>query len=706
MLDLESKLGDGTASELDDGPAAKPSRAYECDNMSDADTSSGTLDADMFDPQVDEAYVATLTILKVKTCPGCLHSSNELNPLVCGAFARSRKHPCRPWAQGEFSKPRSKHCRLCVHAFWLGGYDVEHKSLEKLVEVMRTHDTLTDEFNASVTDLIDAINKGLVTLRLRGSKKAKLQELMQQNRKKVVEMIKKEGVNCKVPFKAIELDTYLERHPTASRADLLIKKLPIPGVGPRECVLLRKCPVGEYDVEMEASLSSVIREEVDAGSVRLREGQEIQKQEHLARQITGNATKKQADNVIDLASYENKYMRPSSRSSQPAVAPPGALPRMMSTDPSDSDGDDSSDGDGPNNTSHDFAGTLLDGFMAPTPRPPAAAARACPPPKSNKHVAAAKAQSAQLTAPATGGLGDAHEKRKGGGKGKAARIPTGVSGLLQHEGVGKLEAEFTAMKAQFTKAPFSETNTFSLATSKQFETIRKDMASKLDKIIKDVQVVEARLERRTWTPRDAMDTLQELRLTAKAVHSLLAEVSKNDFDPARAIPFLEKATASGVDVGYLVRVKIYCQRLKDWVRFGKWDELRLHLLQDKGFPSTCLEELHDNILETELQKMIQKMPANPKSDLASQALGKFHSLLCVMEPHVSPAASEAVGKFKGAVDSSAPGHLGSNAQASTPKLRLVRPMLTCISKCFVCLYTVLYLLSSSLAPHLLKDLAR
>ena len=111
----------------------KDEKEKEEDTMSDATTMVPPSEAEScFDCSVDGPYVASLTFLKKKTCPGCLHSSWEMNPITKGPFARNKKFPCWPWYIGGYAKPKSLHCRFCVHVFKLASFDAEYASLESL----------------------------------------------------------------------------------------------------------------------------------------------------------------------------------------------------------------------------------------------------------------------------------------------------------------------------------------------------------------------------------------------------------------------------------------------------------------------------------------------------------------------------------------------------------------------------------------------
>ena len=71
-----------------------------------ASTCASATDLAEFDESIDEAHLATLTIVETKFCKCCTHSSGELNPLERGGHCRSAKFPCWPWWQGSFIRPK------------------------------------------------------------------------------------------------------------------------------------------------------------------------------------------------------------------------------------------------------------------------------------------------------------------------------------------------------------------------------------------------------------------------------------------------------------------------------------------------------------------------------------------------------------------------------------------------------------------------
>ena len=67
-----------------------------------------------------------------------------------------------------------------------------------------------------------------------------------------------------------------------------VKKVDLPGQGKVQCVLVRKAPEGEYDLEVATSLNSLIKEHVDGG-LPFRPRQEEERHESLSAQVLETA---------------------------------------------------------------------------------------------------------------------------------------------------------------------------------------------------------------------------------------------------------------------------------------------------------------------------------------------------------------------------------------------------------------------------------
>lgn len=132
--------------------------------------------------------------------------------MSAGPYAKSIAFPCWPWAKGSYTLPKAGFCRFCKFAFVLGAFDTSAKSLEDLANKMLSDANLTVEFNSCVSNLIEQINMGKISERLKGHKKNKVMNMLQGIRTRVVETQQKEGVDVKSPHTAISV----EKHPPPS----------------------------------------------------------------------------------------------------------------------------------------------------------------------------------------------------------------------------------------------------------------------------------------------------------------------------------------------------------------------------------------------------------------------------------------------------------------------------------------------------------
>jgi hypothetical protein len=220
--------------------------------------------------------------------------SNELNPLLKGAFSRCAKRPTWPWLNGSVLQPKGMICRLCEWSFAIGGFsgegDGQHKDTDALHLAMKDNKTgtLTDEWAEVQKEVIIKINKGQITQRLRGNKRAKIMGNMVESRRRIVELVKSEGTRVIEPMRAIALDRWMAKHPESNPREEghIVRPIHLPGRGLIECVCMRKLPDGEYDVEVDVNIQSMIRERVDDGLGRIRRGQEEAKQKQLATSTT------------------------------------------------------------------------------------------------------------------------------------------------------------------------------------------------------------------------------------------------------------------------------------------------------------------------------------------------------------------------------------------------------------------------------------
>lgn len=76
---------------------------------------------------------------------------------------------------------------------------MEYATMDKMIEEMQRSDALTEEFGQSSKKVIGLINAGRITLRLRGRRETSVQANLKDVRAKMVDVIKKGGIEVKVP---------------------------------------------------------------------------------------------------------------------------------------------------------------------------------------------------------------------------------------------------------------------------------------------------------------------------------------------------------------------------------------------------------------------------------------------------------------------------------------------------------------------------
>ena len=234
---------------------------------------------------IDAAWLEdNVTFLKVKTCKCCLHHSNELNPVLRGPFRRSNRYPCRPWAKGTHQEPRGLVCYVCTFTFYQGGFKEQHGSIDNFLHSAKESATLADEFSQCAQEVVNRINSGRLNMRLRGSKKGRLQAALASVRKQTVDLVMEESVKVKQSFKAIRLSKWAADNPGKSATDCghVIKDMRVPGVGIVPCVLLRTAPQDEYDVEVSSSINALMKETLEDGQNVLRDNQAMHKFSHAS----------------------------------------------------------------------------------------------------------------------------------------------------------------------------------------------------------------------------------------------------------------------------------------------------------------------------------------------------------------------------------------------------------------------------------------
>ena len=207
--------------------------------------------------------------------PAKNQGSNQPNPIKRG---KSSAWPTMPWYKGNASKPDGPLCRLCPYVFALAGFDAEHANEHVMAEEMQKNQGLTQQFVASRAKMIELVNSGAVTDRLKGAKKADVQQVLASERKKSVELIKKSGMNVRVPHKGMTVVQYMKRFNKDPRTDksCTVRDMMFEGTL-QPCVLFRTLDAGEFLCDIEESMHAVHKEEVDSGASLLRAGQQAAK---------------------------------------------------------------------------------------------------------------------------------------------------------------------------------------------------------------------------------------------------------------------------------------------------------------------------------------------------------------------------------------------------------------------------------------------
>ena len=288
----------------------------------------------------------------------------------------------------------------------------------------------------------------------------------------------------------------------------------------------------------------------------------------------------------------------------------------------------------------DLAGSLLAAYVSPK-KAPALQNKAGSSASRSAKAANSKESPGKRVEQVKDPSPEPEAKEKGSGKGKAARIPTDVEGWLGHEGFNGHKTTYDGLMDKFLEYPFDSTAIYDVDTAKALEEGRAKLAKSFEKLMTELQKIETRMERRSWTPSDAIHRVKECRLNCKAAQGALTEVGKAEFDVTKVMPFLDRLHANDLSVGNYGEAKVFSQRCKDFIRFCKWAELDLLLKSDKNFEvdePEALARLLEGVGEMELQKMLQKMVANPKSDQATNMMKKINVLGVTLRPWVQAAA--------------------------------------------------------------------
>ena len=207
--------------------------------------------------------------------------------------------------------------------------------MSKMVAAMKECQTLTDEFVVCSQELVAKVNAGEITTRFRGNKKKAIAEHMLLARKKTVEVVKSTGIHVKEKFTAVSIDRYktLNNGRCPKEDGMIVRWVTVPGEGRKEVVLIRKAPHGEWDMEVDASMAVLMKEQRDAGDVVLRATQ----QEDKFSSLSDTVHKPAQGPILDA----QQYMQLQKEKVAPALLEDPAVSDVVSDDEMDMDcGDD------------------------------------------------------------------------------------------------------------------------------------------------------------------------------------------------------------------------------------------------------------------------------------------------------------------------------------------------------------------------------
>lgn len=634
-------------------------------------------------------FISCLVFLSIKTCKMCCHSSNEENPLLAGPYKASREMPCRPWFRGSCLSPKGLVCRLCEWAFYLGGFDLKYKNLDHLHEVMRSDEggSLTDEWMAVLETLIDMVNRGQIGAKLRGSKRQMVKESASEARKKAVKLFQTEGTRAKEKFRAICLQKYLKKFPGSDPvADgHIVRKTLVPQRGWIDCVLMRKLPVDEWDVEVDADVRAMMSETHVTSNNQLRAGQV---------EDTFKALKESASGIA--AESKNMKAFSSASSVSPLEKPKATSADKKNADEEGPEGDDDDDDSDDESSEEDpLAGTLLGGMLQPLktgkkPKPKAGAnPKAGAPAASPSKVVVTKRDCPSAVSPgakrsklspqvgtkregqftespaAKHGKGCSSAAPSGvvvdstprKGKGKAARIPTDISGLLAYEGFDVVEESVAELMAQLAdeNGPFEDVGVDAKVVA-AFVAALQTFSAQLQKQIKQLQNMDVKMTKRQGTPDEAIAKVREKKTFLRTYDSFAKELLKKDGDLVKIQALLSSLDTFGAHIPRGAAIRVWKMTCLDLVRQRKFVDLAAKLIINDTHPIEInqVEALAFNktVVEVGFQRLVGLVSGlKTESDRAhiSKILDMCNALV-VVKPILSDENAIDVATFGKALD--------------------------------------------------------
>lgn len=221
----------------------------------------------------------------------------------------------------------------------------------------------------------------------------------------------------------------------------------------------------------------------------------------------------------------------------------------------DDDSDD--DDDAPSAMADPLAGSLLEGIIAPPSNvvkgPGGAPKRPAPQAKGSGSGAVATPPPTPKSKGACSLQESPAELRVGKGRGKSARIPLDMDGILRYYKVDEALASLDAIAKGLQEPPFAHLDHGVQHTS-EVETRLARMASELDAIQKDLFAKDTKMAKLTHIRQEALAKLRQKRGLTKTLSQALGEMSKSDFEGAKVGAAVEALSAQGIVFGPALRL--------------------------------------------------------------------------------------------------------------------------------------------------------
>ena len=312
----------------------------------------------------------------------------------------------------------------------------------------------------------------------------------------------------------------------------MVKKTNLPAHGMQECVLMRKAPEGEFDLEISESLCSLVRDVVDTGTNVIREGQQEEKQKAAAEQISASVLEGTQKAKVYSNPMEHVLANALSMQAKDITVhePVGAV------DGSGGDIDDSEDGgdDGTSSLLSSLLGLSAAAsggrvFSGKSSRGGAeggggsrssggflgGAVAAATPAK----VRVAKSVGAEVSP----GVPDSPAAGKG--RGKQARIPIQVESLLEFEKVPDKVRMVKLAMARLKHEDFCK-QVIDMKVAASTNSVCKDIQKVVKTFTADMKATKKRLDTRLNTPEAAKVEVNNMIHAATVLVFAISEVQK------------------------------------------------------------------------------------------------------------------------------------------------------------------------------------